>query len=342
MNVVEVVMGLLFLLFIITSIIYVCKIVLIHFDRSAFHLAVVIVCFDFWVFTISLFFFESLLVLPSEVLRSGYYLGNIALFIGLIGFSFMMSRPVFLHLSHTFSYFSIFGYSMLIALNLVDIILPNSLFFIFASNMNEWELSMHPLALGLVISAVLFTMISIILNVLITPALSENHLVQQRKQRYLLTSILMVIWGLNFIFFTLTVVLKLVPLKIGFFIFICSLIIPFFLCLYFSGSLTFFFLIAGMQSKVLLEQGFIGYFLASFTDFGPAPINLSLNFRKRMKLADEVYENFSVSGMSPMVAYEYLGEKVSLLPIPTSANIYALSFAFYIDNPNLEDGRLVE
>jgi len=99
---------------------------------------------------------------------------------------------------------------------------------------------------------------------------------------------------------------------------------------------------SGIQPHLLLTQGYVGYFLGSFTDFGPELILVSPQIQERMELSDEILTNFSISILTMTGTYDTSVGKVSLLPITAAEGLVAVSCTFLVKNPELEDERLVE
>ncbi|MFX0061211.1 MAG: hypothetical protein ACFFC7_03425 [Candidatus Hermodarchaeota archaeon] len=337
-NIIEILCGLILLIFIIGNIVYLYGFIVKYLDLTAFYLLIEFLCFDFWIFSISLFLFESLFLFPPVTLILGYYFGNIALLAGLVGFSFMMNSVIFSRIARILSKISIIIYSMIIALNLADLLSIQPLFFLITHNAGVWVLILHPLAFTFSIIAAASTILTITLNVLNPTVLPEYLSLQQKKFRYNLSYglILFIAIGVISLFITALFLLKL-SLLISF----LTIIIPLGLLFYFSSTKPFFFLISGTQATLLLEKGYIGYFVASFADYGPTPILISPVLRECMNISTEALENFSVSGLSAMSVYDSLTEKVSLLPVPTIDDLEALLFQFLIPNTEVKDERLV-
>ncbi|MFX0091914.1 MAG: hypothetical protein ACFFBD_09145 [Candidatus Hodarchaeota archaeon] len=342
MNLIEVLFGVLFIIFIIGTIFYLYRFVLDYRDIVALYLIIEVIFFDFWLFSISLFLFDSLFPITDEILIVNYYLGNIALLSGLIGFTLMTNRPMFSRIARIFARLSALGYTMIVTLNLIDLLSMQPLFFVVARNNGEWELNLHPLALVIIFITVALTMLSVSLNILNSELVPDNLFSEQKRDRYLLVCTLTICLIIDIISFLGTITPNFLSLKLGFIIFVHTTIIPFILLLYFSYTYPFFFLIIGTQTSLLFEHGYIGYLVASFTDYGPSPITIFRVFKERMGLSNESIENFCVSGITALSVYDPLTERFSVFPVPIAKRLIALIFLFLIVNLDIEDERLAE
>ncbi|MFX0090407.1 MAG: hypothetical protein ACFFBD_01495 [Candidatus Hodarchaeota archaeon] len=342
MLIIDTLAGIFFLFIVIISFGYIFRIFITYLDRSAIYLLLLTVCFDCWVFTRSLFLLESLILFPAEILKLSYFIGNIGLFFYLVGNSFMLNRSVFPRVTRISSMACVITGSMVIAANIFDMVLSQPLFFVLTNNAGIWKVTIHPLMLGLIFLATFFIVSSFFINVLMLPLLSEEIRFQQKKIRNLLIGTLTTCWIIGALIYAGTATLQMVTTNLSFIIVMSIALISSITIFYICNNYPFFFLIIGTQSKLLLEQGHIGYFLASFTDYGPSPILYSSKFEERNQLGEEAYTNFSINGMTALIAYEHVGDRMALIPFPTVYNIQALVFTFYILNQELDDDRLME
>ncbi|MFX0064464.1 MAG: hypothetical protein ACFFC7_20015 [Candidatus Hermodarchaeota archaeon] len=342
MSMLDIFIGLLLLIFIIVSIGYAFIVLRQYFDSSAVYFFGVVTCFDAWIFTIALFFFFSPLTFPQGI-QVVYTIGNIALLLGLIGFAYMMNHSIFSRTAGIFAKLSIFGYSMIIALNLVDLLLTEPIFFLIIQNTADWEVNAHPLATVLIIVTGFLLMLTVAINILNLSIIPENLVSQQKNMRYLLLLGIIVGVGVGIGAFISTSVLNLVSLKVSLILFVAAAFISILPLLYFSYTQPFFFLVVGMQSsRLLLEQGYVGYFLGSFTDYGPSPVLISAELKEQMNISDQILVNFSVSALSASSIYESLVGTFSLLPVPECTTLTALTFTFIVKNPKIQDERLID
>ncbi|MFX0095167.1 MAG: hypothetical protein ACFFBD_25760, partial [Candidatus Hodarchaeota archaeon] len=283
---------------------------------------------------------EPLLRIPENVLILMYYLGNIGFLLGMLGFSRMINHPAFPKIIRVLSKLSEYGYSMVFALNIADMFLVHPVFFLISRNYGEWQLSFHPLALILFIISTSFTIILAFTEIINPPPFYDARFLREKKIRIVLYPAIILCLAINSIFFLGMVYLNIVPFKLGFMIITPIVISLFSVVLYLSHTQPVFLLISGAQPTLFIRQGYIGYFLASFTDFGPAPILVSQQFKERMNISEDELANFSVGGLSATFSNSSV-RKIALLPLLTVKDLVGLTFSFPISNPSLEDERLV-
>jgi hypothetical protein len=117
---------------------------------------------------------------------------------------------------------------------------------------------------------------------------------------------------------------------------------------YFSYTQPYLHFSGGPRTNLLLEKGFIGYYLASLTDDGPTPMKYSKSFEKYSNLQLKSIIGLAVSSISVLGMFssdtrgDSFSSKVSLLPIPGMANYSALTYTLFIKNSELKDERIKE
>ena len=113
---------------------------------------------------------------------------------------------------------------------------------------------------------------------------------------------------------------------------------------YFSYTQPYLHFSGGPRSNLLIEKGFIGYYLASLTDNGPEPLNYSKQFVEYSNMPLKSIIGLAISAIS--IVGMFTGEreasfssKVSLIPIPGIENYSALTYTFFTRNMTLLDER---
>lgn len=344
MNVIEIFFGLFFLIFILLSIGFSCKILLTYFDIPSLHLLMIIMCIDIWIFGTVLSLLEPLLpVVPDDAFLLVYRFGIITILLGMISFSQMMHRPIFSRITRFLSTLSEIVFSMIFALAMVDVLLLHPQFFSITRNsVGDWEFTLHPLTLTLLIVAISLIISAISLDLLTAPTISEKFIAHLKTIRLILLIGFTLVLCIGSIFFFGTIYFHWVPPKLGSIFFTLTIILLFSFLIYLSYTQPFFLFMSGIQPNNLFKPGYVGYLLGSLTDFGPEPILVSPKIKKRMDLSDEALITFTIFILSLTGTFDTIAEKVSLFPISAAEELFALTFTFLTKNPAIKDERMAE
>lgn len=343
MNLIEIFFGLFFLSFILLSLGFSGKILLTYFDIPSMHLFLIIGCIDIWILGAVISLLEPLLsFVPDNGFLLIYRLGTITISLGMISFSRMMHRPIFGKKTRFLSTLSEIIFSMTFTLALVDLLLPKPLFIVITRNSGEWKFTLHPLTLTLYILAISFLVMAISFDLLSSATISEKFISHLKTIRSFLLIGLTLLLSSSIIFLVGSVYFHWFSTKLGSISFTLTIIFLFSFLIYLSYSHPFFLLMSGIQPNNLLKAGYVGYFLGSFTDYGPELILVSPQIQERMELSDEALANFGIYILTMTGHMDTIAEKVSLIPISAIEELVALSFTFLIKNPAVEDERMVD
>ncbi|MFX0091989.1 MAG: hypothetical protein ACFFBD_09520 [Candidatus Hodarchaeota archaeon] len=308
------------------------RLFLINLNRVSLNILVVVLFMDFWVlsklFSSFIDFFPSFRAIETII-------GSIGPFTGITGAIFLskaFDQP-FLDKKTRFSALVTLSlFLILFGVALTDLFLPSPIFFDSTYQSGEWQHTLHPLTLILVILGILLFLVTFVFAFK-SIRMMPDYLISEKSLKL---AVLMAVISLVVCVGGLVLFLDLPAL---FVLCLTALISSFTLLLpYISQDQPFLLLGGGFQPNLMLERGYLGYCLSSWSELGPCPILFSSEFGTFANVSEADLLLLSVKAATTLGGDKSIG----LVPIPNHADLLALVVTFPIKNHEFTDRRFRE